>query len=173
MMDELDEVWTQMINRALEKARADGRGDVAEYFKLKATNDKIRKASVEWLIGATTEIARFTNQNQANVAIENVNPHQFAFKNANLVGEAVRVRQGVRCLTVEAGWTRSPGDGFMRGNALAAARVSHFGMSKNNVELLLLKTDDFPNWFAVSDEGAKTPFDSRHLNRHFQIFLGE
>ena len=46
-MNELDKVWTRMINEALEKARAEGSSDVAEYLTLKATNDKIRQASVE------------------------------------------------------------------------------------------------------------------------------
>lgn len=172
-MNELDEVWTRMIDEALEKARSAGNGDVAEYLTLKATNDKIRRASVEWLFSSIVEIAAFANRNNANVTIENETPHQFAFKNANLVGSCVSFRQGVRCLSVEAGWTRTPTDGFMRGGALACARISHFGISKHNAELLLLKTDDFPNWFSVNDNGKKDAFDSRHLNQHFQIFLGQ
>ena len=172
-MNELDEVWTRIIDAALEKARASGSGDVAEYFNLKATNDEIRRTSVEWLFDSIAEIAAFANQNHANVMIEDQTPHRFAFKNANLVGSCVRFRQGVRCLTVEAGWTRTPNDGFMRGGALAAARISHFGISRHNDELLLLKSGDFLNWFSVDDNGKKDLFDSRHLNRHFRLFLGE
>jgi len=172
-MSELDEVWTRMINEALEKARASGSGDVAEYLTLKATNDKIRRASVEWLFDSMLEIAAFANRNNAGVTIENENPHQFAFKNANLVGSLLRFRQGVRCLTAEAGWTRTPNDGFMRGGALACARISHFGISRHNAELLLIKFNDLPNWFSVDENGKKDLFDSRHLNQHFQVFLGE
>ncbi len=172
-MDELDEIWTRMINEALQKARANGSGDVAEYLILKATNDKIRQASVEWMFDSLSEIAAFANRNGTNVTIENENPHQFSFKNANLVGSLVRFRQGVRCLTVEAGWTRTPSDGFMRGGALACARISHFGISKNNAELLLIKQNNLPNWFSIDEDGKKDLFDSRHLNQHFQIFLGE
>jgi len=172
-MNELDEVWTQMTNKALEKARADGRGDVAEYLELKTTNDTIRAASVKWLLDATLEIASFANRNDAAITIENENPHQFSFGNANLVGSLVRFRQGVRCLSVEAGWTRTPNDGFMRGGALAGARISHFGISKHNAELLLIKSNDFPHWFFVDENGKRDLFDSRHLNQHFQLFLGE
>lgn len=173
-MDELDEVWTRMIDDALEKARAGGSGDVAEYLTLRATNDKIRQASVEWLLDSMLEIASFANQTGAKtITIENENPHRFSFKNANLVGSLVRFRQGVRCLTLEAGWTRTPQDGFMRGGALACARISHFGISKHNAELLLIKSNDFPNWFSVDDDGKKDLFDSRNLNQHFQVFLGE
>ena len=56
--------------------------------------------------------------------MENENPHNFRLRGANLVGSLLRVRQGVRCLTVEAGWTRTPNDGFMRGGALAIARIT-------------------------------------------------
>lgn len=161
-----------MINDALEKARASGRGDVAEYLTLKATNDKIRQASIEWLFGSMLEIAAFANRNNAGITIENENPHQFSFKNANLVGLLVRFRQGVRCLTIEAGWTRTPNDGFMRGGALAGAKISHFGISRHNAELLLIKSNDFPNWFTVDENGKRSLLDSRHLNQHFQVFLG-
>ncbi len=170
-MNELDEVWTRMIGDALEKARASGRGDVAEYLELKTTNDTIRAASVKWLLDATLEIASFANQNDARITIENENPHQFSFGNANLAGSLIRFRQGVRCLTLEAGWTRTPNDGFMRGGALAGARISHFGISKHNAELLLIKSDDFPNWFLVDNDGKRTLFDSNNLQQHFRIFL--
>ena len=170
-MNELDEVWTQMTNKALEKARADGRGDVAEYLELKTTNDTIRAASVKWLLDATLEIASFANRNDAAITIENENPHQFSFGNANLVGSLVRFRQGVRCLTIEAGWTRTPNDGFMRGGALAGARISHFGISKHNAELLLVQSNDLPSWFSVDTDGKRTLFDSNNLQQHFRIFL--
>jgi hypothetical protein len=172
-MNELNEVWAQMIDDALKKASASGNGDVAEYLTLKATNDKIRQASVEWLLGSMLEIASFANQNGAGITIENENPHQFSFKNANLVGWLVRFVQGVRCLTAEAGWTRTPTDGFMRGGALACAKISHFGVSRHNAELFLINTNDFPNWFSIDENGKKDSFDSRHLNQHFRLFLGE
>ena len=161
-----------MINDALEKARASGRGDVAEYLELKTTNDTIRAAGVKWLLDAALEIASFANRNNAGITIENENLHQFSFKNANLIGSLARFRQGVRCLTIEAGWTRTPNDGFMRGGALAGTKISHFGISRQNTELLLIKSNDFPNWFAVDENGKRSLFDSRHLNQHFQVFLG-
>jgi hypothetical protein len=132
----------------------------------------IRDASVKWLLNASLEIASFANRNDARITIENENPHQFSFKNANLVGWLVRFRQGVRCLTIEAGWTRNPNDGFMRGGALAGARVSHFGISKHNAELLLVQSDNLPSWFSVDADGKRILFDSNNLQQHFRIFLG-
>jgi hypothetical protein len=122
---------------------------------------------VQWLFGSLLEIA----QNNLQITIENETPHHFAFQNANLVGSLLRLRYGLRCLTVEAGWTRTPADGFMRGGALAAARITHFGMRKQNAELVLLKVNDVPNWFAVDTEGKRSSFDSEVLMRHFRIFF--
>ena len=173
-MNELDKVWAQMINSALEKAAASGRGDVADYLSLKAANDAVRAAGVKWLFDSTLAIAAEANRNQnASIAIENENPHNFAAGNANLVGSLVRLRQTVRCMTIEAGWTRTANDGFMRGGALARARISHFGIGRANEELLLVRTDSLTNWFVVDKENKQSLFDSRNLQRHFTVFLGE
>lgn len=173
-MNELDEVWAQMINAALERAAASGRGDVADYLSLKAANDAVRAAGVKWLFDSTLAIAAEANRNQnaGLITFENENPHNFTFGNANLVGSLVRLRQTVRCLTIEAGWTRTAKDGFMRGGALARARISHFGIARANEELVLVRTDNLTNWFAVDMENRQSLFDSRNLQRHFAVFLG-
>jgi hypothetical protein len=171
-MHELDEVWENMISEAIVRAKSSGNSDAADYLMLKASNDAARAASVKWLFDAAREIAAEINRRHAAISIENEHPYRFALGNATLVGSLVRFRQGVRCLTVEAGWTRAPGDGFMRGGALAAARISHFGMAKQNSELILLRQDNAPHWFAVERDGKRSLFDSRNLQKHFQIFLG-
>ena len=173
-MNELDEVWTQMINAALERAAASGRGDVADYLSLKAANDAVRAAGVKWLFDSMLAIASEANRRQnVLITIENENPHNFAAGNSNLVGSLLRLRQNVRCLTIEAGWTRTANDGFMRGGALARARISHFGINRANEELLLARTDDLTNWFAVDKDNQQKLFDSRNLQQHLAIFLGE
>jgi hypothetical protein len=141
-MNELDQIWAERLNAALDKAKASGRGDLAEYLLLKTANDAIRSASVEWLLDSTVAIAAEANRQNARITIENESPHSFAFGHANIVGSIIRLSQGVRCLSVEAGWTRAPQDGFMRGGALACARISHFGISKAGEDLLLLKEND-------------------------------
>ena len=170
-MNELDEVWSQKIQKARAEAATAGRSDVADYLALRAANDALRQTSIKWLFDSLHEIAAFSNRNGTNITIETENPHRFAFKNSTLVGALARLRQGVRCLTVEAGWTRTPADGFMRGGALAIGRVSHFGISKHNVELYLVLENDSPAWFAADKDGERTRFDSRHLNEHFRLLL--
>lgn len=171
-MNELEDVWAQKLNQAIAEAHGKGRSDVADYLNLKATNDSIRTASVKWLFDSMTEIAAFANRTQFSITLENENPHQFEFAKANMVGAVLRLRFGVRCLILEAGWTRTPADGFMRGGALAAARIAHFGMKKHDEEIILLRDEDFPNWFSIGIDGKKEVFNSVHLRRHFGIFTG-
>lgn len=171
-MNELDQVWAQKLNEAQIKAQTSGSQDVADYLALRATNDMIRQTSVQWLFDSLLEIAAEAARDSINITTETKNPHQFQFGNSNLGGWLVTLRQGVRCLTLEAGWTRTPADGFMRGGALAVARLIHFGISKHNAELFLLQSDQLPNWFAVAKDGRRDLFDAKNLQRHFQIFLG-
>ena len=170
VMNELDEVWANMIDEAIFRARTTGRGDVAEYLALKASNDTIRSKSIKWLFDSMLEIASNANRNNANITIENENPHRFAVGNATMVGSLLRFRQGVRCLTIEAGWTRTPADGFMRGGALVAGRISHFGISQANADFLLLLTEDLPQWFVVDKDSQKTLFSLDQLHQHFRFF---
>ena len=171
-MHELDEVWENLMNEAIARANASGRTDVADYLSLKASNDAVRAASVKWLFDAAAEIAGEINRRNFGITFEKVHPHRFQSGNTTLVGSLVRFRQGVRCLSVEAGWTRVPDDGFMRRGALAVARISHFGMAKQNAELILLRADNAPSWFVIDKDEQRHLFDSRNLQKHFQIFLG-
>lgn len=162
-----------MLAEAGENARASGRHSVAEYLALKATNDQIRERSVRWLFDSIIEIAANANRRNPTIEIEREEPHNFTFRGANMVGSLLRVRQGVRCMTLEAGWTRTPGDGFMRGGALAFARIRHFGITKANAELWLMSAGELPLWLAANDKNADETVDSPALQRHFRIFLDE
>src|SRR5258708_38181062 len=106
-MTELDEVWNRMLGDAAASARAQGRHDVAEYLSLKAANDAIRTTGVQWLFDSVLEIAGEVNRGNVSISIERVEPFSFSHRGANLVGSQLRLLLGVRCLTVEAGWTRT------------------------------------------------------------------
>ena len=116
-MNELDEIWAQKLAEAAENARVSGRHDVADYLALKAANDTIRRTAVGWLFDTAVQIAAEANRNLSGIAIEREDPYNFSLRGANIVGSMLRVRQGVRCMTIEAGWTRTPADGFMCGGA--------------------------------------------------------
>jgi hypothetical protein len=55
----------------------------------------------------------------------------------------------------------------MRGGALAAARIKHFGMPKADDELVLIRNDETPAW--TSANGGR--FDSQSLLEHFRVLL--
>jgi hypothetical protein len=172
VMNELEQIWTRKLSEARAQAESSGREDVAEYLALRATNDLIRRASIEWLFDSLLEIAADANRDgAAKIIIETNDSHRFQSGNSSLAGSFLSLRQGVRCLTIEAGWTRQPADGFMRGGALALARLAHFGISRENEDLILLKDADAPGWFAVDASGTRKPFDAKDLQRHFQILL--
>jgi hypothetical protein len=170
-MAELDEVWNQMLGDAAAKARIQGRHDVAEYLSLKAANDAIRATGVKWLFDTFLEIAGEANRRNPSITIERIEPYNFSHHGANLVGSQLRLLLGVRCLTLEAGWTRTPSDGFMRGGSLAVARIRHFGIPKANTELMLIKGDKAPLWSDAARSADKEGITTEDLMRHFTIFL--
>ncbi|MEJ7848423.1 MAG: hypothetical protein WKF92_10070 [Pyrinomonadaceae bacterium] len=172
-MNELDDIWPEMLSKALEKARGSGRHDVADYLTLKATNDELRKTGSAWLNDTMLEIAGAANRKNAGISIERQEPHNFSWRGANMAGSLLRLRYGVRCLTLEVGWTRTPADGFMRGGALAFARFKHFGMAKQNAEIVLLQSNSTPAWHVYNEEKAGAHFRSESMLGHFRIFLSE
>jgi len=161
-----------MLASAAKDSDAVGR-DVGDYLSLKATNDQIRQTAVNWLFEGVTQIAAEANRRSIPIAVERADPHRFDYKGANIVGSLVRLKQGVRSLLIEAGWTRTPGDGFMRGGAMAVARISHFGMKDAGADLILIRHEGTPIWCSLDKSETRVEFHARELMRHFAIFIGE
>lgn len=166
-MTDPDHGWDDLIASKIDAARQAGRHDIADYLTLKQSNDAIRQAAVNWLFDSFVEFAMEAGRRNPAVIVEREEPHEFDFRGGRMVGSLVRVRFGVRNLTVEAGWTRAPSHGFMRGGALAAARLTHFGVPAANAEIHLLRGDETPVWRSVSGED----FDIEKVIHHFQILL--
>jgi hypothetical protein len=171
-MNELDDQWANMLSLARQKAAEGGRSDVVDYLKLRAENDLVRDAGIRWLFDSMISIATTREGAASGIAVERVDPHNFTYGRANIVGSLLQVRHGVRCLTLEAGWTRTPADGFMKGGALAIGRLVHFGMSKNNSDLMLVRSGSNVVWREVPTSGDTAVFDSERLLAHFHLFLG-
>jgi hypothetical protein len=165
-MTDLDQKWSEMLSAAIDRAMEGDQGDVADYLRLRVENDAIREAAVNWLFESMIAIAGFAVRNSSPVEIEREEKHRFTLRHSNLVGSVLRLRQGVRCLSLEAGWTRTPGDGFLRGGALAAGRITHFGMPKQNAEFRLVRMADEICW--TLEQGL--PLNADALAAHFSIF---
>ena len=172
-MNELDHIWSQMLSAAEAKAADAGRNDVVEYLRLKAANDAIRGEAVGWIIDVFAELVADVARNCPTIVVEREHPHRFERGASRMVGSLFRVRSGVRCLSLEAGWTRTPSDGIMRNGALAAARLTHFGIPRANAELSLAYAGELPIWHVEDDEGRRAPFRIADINEHLRIFLGD
>ncbi len=166
-MDELDLVWSQMLAEAGEKATDDGRHAVAEYLRLKATNDAIRGRGVAWLVDAFVAMAAAEQARHATMAVTREEPHRFERGTSRMVGSLVEIRHGVRCLSVAAGWARTPTDGIMRGGALAFAQITHFGLPKAGDEFRLVHANDLPQW--LDDAGSAVDIET--VRGHIDLFL--
>jgi len=171
-MSGLDEAYARDIDRAVEDAKARGRFDLAHYFTLRATNDAIREKGVAWLFDSVTEIVAAFNSRGAGIEIHRSEKHRFKFGSSMVSGSLLTLKKGIRSLSLETGWTQSTGDGIMRGGALVFAKISHFGFTKQNEELLLLKVEDVPQWFSRKGERELASFNIQSFKRHFEIFLG-
>lgn len=144
---------------------------MADYLSLRATNDEIRSAGVSALFEALTTIVNEEAKSGRQITATFVETHNFTYQNANISGSRIEFRIGIRCLTVEAGWTRTPTDGFMRGGALAIARFHHFGIKKANVELFLVRRNTGVVWMLVDEGVAVSIFAYEQLKGHIDILI--
>ena len=166
-MSELEAEWARRLAEAERRARVSGRDDVADYLALRALNDMARATAIEWLLAAFTAQAGEANRAGASIGIEQTDAHRFRVGNSTMVGRRLTLRAGVRALTVEAGWPRTPSDGIVRGGGLASARVAHFGDVRAGDELLLVQNSDgAPRWLILGDTGARTPLEEERVRTH-------
>lgn len=171
VMSELDDFWSEQLSAVAKSARTSGRAHVADYLSLKADNDAVRTVEIEKLFRSFIDLAMSDENRSKQLLIEKEAPHSFRHQNANLVGSLLRIRYGLRCMTIEAGWTRTPSDGFMRLGALAFARITHFGMPKANMELAAVWGNDGSRWQVVRDEKMELEFGSEHCSEHMAALI--
>lgn len=169
-MTELDQIWSDMIGAATASAARSGNKGVLDYLMLRASNDQIRTAGVAWLFDTANAIGATAMAFRPHLSAESVEPHSFSHGNSNLVGRRVNFQLGVRCLSIEAGWTRTPSDGIMRGGALATARIAHFGMPREMMLLQLILAEPSPVWI---DPETSRSISSSHIEYHFARLLSD
>lgn len=173
-MNDFEALLAAQLSDAIENARATGRDDIADYLALKAANDSVRQREMDDLFKAFIGIALSAENVARNVRVERESPHIFEHSAAKMKGSLLKMSRGLRCLSVEAGWTRAPGDGFMRKGAMAAARIAHFGIPEKNTVLMLKPDADAYSWFELRNDSLLTvPFLPEDVERHLNIFLSD
>jgi hypothetical protein len=169
-MSELDEAWALALSEAEARARQRGRGDLAEYLALRNSNDLLRKAGVDWLVTSFLNHAGDANRAGASIEVSNTDGHRFRMGTSTMVGRLVTLTNGVRRISVEAGWPRTPRDGIVRGGGLAAANVLHLGLRSLSEELLLTRiSNGSPQWTSVTKKPHA--FHESDIQRHLAILL--
>lgn len=172
-MSELDEAWAQALAEAERRARQTGRNDVADYLALRASNDLARSTGIDWLLSTFTLLAGEANRRGGGVQLTRQDAHRFQVGNATMVGTLLTFRAGVRQLSIEAGWPRAPGDGFVRGGGLASGHIKHFGLRGADEQLLLVRQGTAaPQWVVLEKTGERSPLVEAVMRRHLQRFLG-
>lgn len=174
-MSELEAEWARRLAEAEGRARTSGRSDVADYLALRALNDEARGVGIEWLLATFTAHAGEANREGNSIVLTHTDAHRFRVGNSTMVGRRLTLGVGVRLLTVEAGWPRTPRDGIVRGGGLATARIYHFGKRRDDDELLLVQstTDAPPRWLVLDAAGGTrpTPLEEARVRRHVSLLL--
>lgn len=171
-MSELDEAWAVALAEAERRARSAGRSDLAEYLSLRNSNDLLRTAGIDWLVSTFTTLAGEANRSGASLQIASQDAHRFRIGPSTMVGSLLTLSNGVRRLFVEAGWPRTPRDGFVRGGGLACANIRHLGIASANEELLLAKTNSgAPSWLSSAKRATRAVVHESDIRRHLAILL--
>ena len=169
-MSELDEAWAVALAEAEQKARLAGRRDVADYLALRNSNDLLRTAGIDWLLASFANLAGDANRAGASIQISRTDGHRFRVGTSTMVGRVVTLMNGVRRLSVEAGWPRVPRDGIVRGGGLAAGHILHLGLKSVSDELLLSKSPGgTPQWTLVNRN--RLVLHESDIRRHLAILL--
>jgi hypothetical protein len=172
ILSDLDEAWALALAEAEQQARLSGRADIAEYLALRNSNDLLRKTGIDWLLLTFTDLAGKANREGSSIQILNDDVHRFRVGSSTMVGRLLTLKSGVRTLFVEAGWPRTPRDGFVRGGGLACANIRHLGISSVSRQLLLVKSGTgAPSWVVVSRHGSGHELSEANIAHHLAVLV--
>jgi hypothetical protein len=173
-VSELDEAWASALAEAESRARHSGRGDVAAYLSLRNSNDLLRRTGIEWLISTFETLAAQANRRGASIQVSREDNHRFRAGNSTMVGRLLTLSFGVRQLSIEAGWPRTPRDGVVRGGGLASANIRHMGIKAAGEALRLVQSKQgAPSW-VTAEEGhghGHAQIHETHLRKHIATLL--
>jgi len=173
-VSELDEAWASALAEAEARARQTGRADIAKYLALRKSNDLLRKIGIDWLITTSETLAGEANRKGGSIQVARKDGHRFHVGNSTMVGSVLTLTVRVRQLTVEAGWPRTPGDGFIRGGGLACANLKHLGIKREALELMLVQSPQgVPRWVVREHRGRAAEIHEAMIRKHIQILLDD
>lgn len=164
--------WQDLMSEAERRARTGASGDALDYFNLRAVNDDLRRAGIEWLF--TTCLKLISNINRANsngvlLSIEKNDSHRFREGSSTMIGTRIMVTSGGEFLVFEVGWPRTPKDGIVRGGGLACGLITS-SRKERRMLLLFRQADGSTRWHEVSRTGSRikslSEFNEASVNLH-------
>jgi hypothetical protein len=171
-VSEIEEAWALALAEAEQRARLAGRRDVAEYLALRNSNDLLRKTGLDWLLLTFSDLAGQANRKGAGIQISTEDDHRFRIGTATMVGQLLTLKSGVRTLFIEAGWPRTPRDGFIRGGGLARANIRHLGIPSASQHLQLTKSQSgSPQWMVIDNHGSPSHLQTAGMRRHLEVLI--
>lgn len=173
-VSELDEAWAAALAEAEVRARAAGRADITEYLALRSSNDLLRKTACDWLLATFRNVAGEMNRAGASLQMSSEDNYQFTVANAAMVGQLLKLENGVRQLLVEVGWPRVPGHGFIRGGGLALGRLRHVGIKSASEQIRLVTSPEgSPRWIAENNREPPVEIREANIRQHLAILLDD
>lgn len=171
-MSELDEAWAFALSEAESRARLSGNREIAAYLALRNSNDLLRRTGIEWLISTFEILTGQANRRGASIQISKKDNYRFQVGNSTMVGRLLVLRFGVRQLSVEAGWPRTPRDGVLRGGGLASANIRHLGIrSVSEVLRLVQSQHGAPSWVVAEKAEGQAELHEKNLRKHIATLL--
>jgi hypothetical protein len=171
-VSELDEAWAFALAEAESRARLSGHREMAAYLALRNSNDLLRRTGIEWLISTFETLAGQANRKGASIQISREDNHRFRAGNSTMVGRLLVLRFGVRQLSVEAGWPRTPRDGVVRGGGLASANIRHLGVKSATEALRLVQSQQGAPLWVVGEQGeGSAEVHEISLRKHITTLL--
>ena len=173
-VSELDEAWALALAEAEKRARVAGRTDISTYLALRTSNDLLRKTGRDWLQTMFATLAGEANRAGAGIQVSRQDGHRFKVGNAIMVGSRLSLVKGVRLLSVEVGWPRTPLDGFIRGGGLACANIKHLGMKSASEQLrLVVDPSGVPRWNVQGHRAEPHEIHEANIRDHIALLLND
>ena len=171
-LSDLDETWASALADAESRARAAGRLDISEYLALRQSNDLLRATACDWLLTTFRTVAGEMNRSGAPLQITSDDNYQFTVGSAALVGQLLKLENGIRQLLVEVGWPRVPGHGFIRGGGIALGRLRHVGVkSASDGIRLVTSPEGAPRWVVENKPEPLDEIREADIRHHISILL--
>jgi len=171
-LSDLDETWANALADAEARARAAGRFDISEYLALRKSNDLLRTTACDWLLTTFRTVAGEMNRSGAPLQIQSDDNYQFTIANAAMVGQLLKLENGIRQLLVEVGWPRIPGHGFIRGGGIALGRLRHVGIKSASEQIRLVTSPDgSPRWLVEDKREPDAEIHEANIRHHIEVLL--